>query len=114
MESSQRRAGMVPLSPSHAPRSSEKHGNGSSNGKHHDRDKGLNVQVLLRCKPLSEEEIRANIPMVIACDEIRREVSASLTIANKQIDRTFTFDKVFGPSSKQKELYDQSNLSSCQ
>ncbi|KAH7656831.1 Plus-end-directed kinesin ATPase protein [Dioscorea alata] len=77
MESSQRRAGMVPLSLSHAPR------------------------------PLSEEGIRANIPMVIACDEIRREVSAFLSMANKQIDKTFTFDKVFGPSSKQKELYDQ-------
>ncbi|KAJ0987711.1 hypothetical protein J5N97_006067 [Dioscorea zingiberensis] len=98
---------MVPVSHSHVPRASEKLGNGNSNGKHHDRDKGLNVQVLLRCRPLSDEEIRANTPMVITCNEIRREVSASLSIANKQIDRTFTFDKVFGPSSKQKELYNQ-------
>lgn len=35
-----------------------------------------------------------NTPVVISCNEHRREVSAVQNIANKQIDRTFMFDKV--------------------
>lgn len=38
--------------------------------------------------------MRVNTPVVISCNEHRREVSALQTIANKQIDRTFMFDKV--------------------
>uniref|UniRef100_A0A9I9CR82 Kinesin motor domain-containing protein n=1 Tax=Cucumis melo TaxID=3656 RepID=A0A9I9CR82_CUCME len=37
----------------------------------------------------------------------RREVTVSQNIAGKHFDRVFTFDKVFGPSAKQKDLYDQ-------
>lgn len=45
-------------------------------------------------RPLSEDEIRLHTPVVISCNEGRREVSAIQNIANKQIDRTFAFDKV--------------------
>ncbi|KAK6142088.1 hypothetical protein DH2020_012190 [Rehmannia glutinosa] len=116
MEASQRRGGggggMVPKSPSHTPRSSDKaardlrSGEGSFSGKH-DKDKGVNVQVVVRCRPLSEEEVRLRTPVVISCNDNRREVCAVQNIANKQIDRTFLFDKVFGPSSQQRDLYDQ-------
>ncbi|XP_010259969.1 PREDICTED: kinesin-like protein KIN-5D [Nelumbo nucifera] len=109
MDSSQhRRGGLIPVSPSHTPRSSDRAArdlrSGDGNAKH---DKGVNVQVLLRCRPLSEDEMRVNTPVVISCNEHRREVSAIQNIANKQIDRTFAFDKVFGPTSLQKDLYDQ-------
>nr|XP_010937758.1 kinesin-like protein KIN-5A [Elaeis guineensis] len=114
MDSSQRKVGMIPLSPSQTPRSSEKmgrdfryiDGNGNSNSKY-DKDKGVNVQVILRCRPLCDEEMRVNTPVVISCVEHRREVTAVQNIANKQIDRTFVFDKVFGPTSKQKDLFNQ-------
>ncbi|KAF1002941.1 hypothetical protein AG4045_017975, partial [Apium graveolens] len=43
--------------------------------------------------PLSEDEIRAHTLVVISCIENKREVYAVETIANKQIDRTFMFDK---------------------
>uniref|UniRef100_A0ACD5XU16 Uncharacterized protein n=1 Tax=Avena sativa TaxID=4498 RepID=A0ACD5XU16_AVESA len=66
---------------------------------------GVNIQVLLRCRPLSEEEVRINTPVVISCNEPRREVSAAQNIANKQIDRTFVFDKVFGPKSRQQDVF---------
>ncbi|XP_034688393.1 kinesin-like protein KIN-5D [Vitis riparia] len=114
METSQlqRRGGLVSLSPSQTPRSSDKSArdlrSGDSNfSNKHDKDKGVNVQVLLRCRPLSEDELRVNTPVVISCHENRREVCAVQNIANKQIDRTFMFDKVFGPTSQQKDLYDQ-------
>ncbi|XP_057955730.1 kinesin-like protein KIN-5D isoform X2 [Malania oleifera] len=113
MESSQsqRRGGLVSISPSQTPRSSDKAvrdlRSGDSNSSHkHDRDKGVNVQVLLRCRPLNEDELKVHTPVVISCNESRREVSAIQNIANKQIDRTFVFDKVFGPTSQQKDLYD--------
>lgn len=99
------------LSPSQTPRSTDKpsrdlrQGDSNSSSKH-DKDKGVNVQVIVRCRPLSEEEARIHTPVVISCHDNRREVCAVQNIANKQIDRTFLFDKVFGPASKQKHLYD--------
>ncbi|CAN1145683.1 Kinesin-like protein KIN-5D [Linum perenne] len=108
----QRRAGgLVSLSPSQTPRSTDKatrdlRSADSGFGTRHDKDKGVNVQVIVRCRPLSEEEIKVRTSAVISCNEGRREVTAVQSIANKQIDRTFQFDKVFGPSAKQKELYD--------
>lgn len=72
-----------------------------------ERDKGVNVQVLLRCRPFNDDEVRTSAPQVVTCNETRREVTVNLNIAAKQIDRTFTFDKVFGPQAQQQDLYDQ-------
>ncbi|KAK8936898.1 125 kDa kinesin-related protein [Platanthera zijinensis] len=72
-----------------------------------DKDKSVNVQVLLRCRPFSEDELRSNAPQVVTCNDFQKEVAVSQTIAGKQIDRVFTFDKVFGPCAKQKDLYEQ-------
>ncbi|KAL0370039.1 UNVERIFIED_CONTAM: Kinesin-like protein KIN-5D [Sesamum angustifolium] len=63
-------------------------GEGSISGKH-DKDKGVNVQVIVRCRPLSEDEVRLHTPVVVSCNENRKEVCAVQNIANKQIDRTF-------------------------
>ncbi|XP_027903365.1 kinesin-like protein KIN-5C [Vigna unguiculata] len=73
----------------------------------HEKEKGVNVQVLLRCRPFSDEELRSNAPQVVTCNDYNREVAVSQSIAGKHIDRVFTFDKVFGPSARQKDLYDQ-------
>uniref|UniRef100_A0A2P2MQ40 Kinesin-like protein n=1 Tax=Rhizophora mucronata TaxID=61149 RepID=A0A2P2MQ40_RHIMU len=111
MDSSQsRRGGLVSVSPSQTPRSSDKSsrdlrsGDSNSSSKR-DKEKGVNVQVILRCRPLNEDELKVNVPVVISCNESRREVTAAQNIANKQIDRTFHFDKVFGPTSQQRDLY---------
>ncbi|KAJ3676388.1 hypothetical protein LUZ60_003800 [Juncus effusus] len=117
MEGSQRRGRSGSMSPSPKSsdtksnfRSNDSNGNSNSysNSNSSKYDKGVNVQVILRCKPLSEEEVKANTPIVISCNERRREVSAVQLIANKQIDKTFAFDKVFGPASRQKDLFDHS------
>ncbi|XP_020582997.1 kinesin-like protein KIN-5A [Phalaenopsis equestris] len=115
MDGSQRKGNGTPASPCNTPRSNEKFGRdlrsgdggGHLNSKN-DKDKGVNVQVILRCRPLSDEEARLRTPVVISCNESRREVSAMQNIANKQIDRTFVFDKVFGPTSQQKDLFNHS------
>ncbi|XP_021892543.1 kinesin-like protein KIN-5C [Carica papaya] len=73
----------------------------------HEKEKGVNVQVLLRCRPFSDDELRNNAPQVVTCNEYQREVAVSQNIAGKHIDRVFTFDKVFGPSAQQKDLYEQ-------
>lgn len=72
-----------------------------------DKDREVNVQVLLRCRPLSDEEQRSNVPKVITCNEHKREVTVLQSLANKQVDRVFTFDKVFGPKAQQRSIYDQ-------
>lgn len=40
--------------------------------------------------------MRNNAPLVVTCNEFQREVAVTQTIAGKQIDRVFTFDKVSG------------------
>ncbi|XP_050213876.1 kinesin-like protein KIN-5B [Mercurialis annua] len=77
------------------------------NSNRQDRDKEVNVQVLLRCRPLSDEEQKANVPKVILCNELKREVNVLQNVANKQLDRVFNFDKVFGPKAQQRSIYDQ-------
>ncbi|KAL4570978.1 hypothetical protein LXL04_017727 [Taraxacum kok-saghyz] len=100
----------VPISPSNTSRSIDKTareiraGEVQSNGKH-DREKGVNVQVIVRCRPLSNDETKAHTPVVITCTENKKEVSVFQNIASKQIDRSFVFDKVFGPNTQQRDLY---------
>ncbi|KAL2900174.1 Kinesin-like protein KIN-5C [Bienertia sinuspersici] len=73
----------------------------------HEKEKGVNVQVILRCRPFSDEEVRNNAPQVVTCNDYHREVAVSQNIAGKHFDRVFVFDKVFGPTSQQKDLYEQ-------
>ncbi|GJN15450.1 hypothetical protein PR202_gb02367 [Eleusine coracana subsp. coracana] len=65
-----------------------------------DKEKAVNVQVLLRCRPFSNEEIRSNAPQVVTCNDYQREVAVTQSIAGKQFDRIFTFDKVQLPRSR--------------
>ncbi|CAD7703838.1 unnamed protein product [Ostreobium quekettii] len=66
---------------------------------------GVNVQVVLRCRPRNGIEGRS--PEVVSCYESRREVVLHQNVAGKQQSRTFMFDKVFGPGANQTSLYDQ-------
>lgn len=72
-----------------------------------DKDKEVNVQVLLRCRPFIDEEQKLNMPKVITCNDSKREVTVSQTVGCKQVDRVFVFDKVFGPKAQQRSIYDQ-------
>lgn len=50
--------------------------------------------ILSFFRPLSEEEVKVKTPAAISCNELRREVTAFQNMGNKQIDKTFMFDKV--------------------
>ncbi|KAK4786082.1 hypothetical protein SAY86_002771 [Trapa natans] len=110
-QSQQSKGTLVSKSPWLTPQSSNKPAREMrpepSSSRKHDKDKGVNVQVVVRCRPLNEDEQRARNPAVISCNEVKREVYTLQSIANKQIDKSFVFDKVFGPTSPQKDLYDQ-------
>nr|CAB3483809.1 unnamed protein product [Digitaria exilis] len=45
-------------------------------------------------RPFSDDELRSNAPQVVTCNDYQREVAVTQTIAGKQFDRVFTFDKV--------------------
>ncbi|KAG0496673.1 hypothetical protein HPP92_001364 [Vanilla planifolia] len=103
MESLQRRGGVL-ISPSQAPRISEKFGR---ENRFADGMCTLGFYRLGFDRPLNDEEVNLRMPAVVTCNELRREVLAIQNIANKQIDKTFVFDKVFGPNSNQVDLFDQ-------
>ncbi|KAJ4903174.1 P-loop containing nucleoside triphosphate hydrolases superfamily protein [Raphanus sativus] len=72
-----------------------------------EKEKGVNIQVIVRCRPFNSEETRLQTPAVLTCNDRKKEVAVAQNIAGKQIDKTFLFDKVFGPTSQQKDLYHQ-------
>lgn len=69
-------------------------------------DKGKNIQVVVRCRPFNLAERKANAHSVVECDQTRKEVSVRTGgLADKSSRKTYTFDMVFGPSTKQIDLY---------
>jgi kinesin family member 11 len=45
-------------------------------------------------RPFSDDEVRSSAPQVVTCNDFQREVAVTQTIAGKQFDRIFTFDRV--------------------
>lgn len=70
-----------------------------------EKDREANVQVVLRCRPLGEEDQKTNVQSAISCNDLKREVTVLHSLF-KQADKTFTFDRVFGPKSQQRAIYD--------
>ncbi len=66
-----------------------------------------NIQVAVRCRPLNERESKMNSYSIIECNEKTKEVTAFDKSGTMQLDKKFTFDKVFGVTSKQSEVYNQ-------
>ncbi|CAG9460780.1 unnamed protein product [Pedinophyceae sp. YPF-701] len=66
---------------------------------------GVNVQVILRCRPVNENEVASRAQKVIDCNDDRKEVTVWQSMAGKRVEKTFRFDKVFGPSSGQEDIF---------
>ncbi|KAM8782786.1 kinesin-like protein KIF11 isoform 2-T2 [Rhynchonycteris naso] len=78
-------------------------GNSSSKKK---EEKGKNIQVVVRCRPLNLAERKASAHSIVECDHVKKEVSVRTGgLADKSSRKTFTFDMVFGASTKQIEVY---------
>uniref|UniRef100_A0A5F9CW42 Kinesin-like protein KIF11 n=1 Tax=Oryctolagus cuniculus TaxID=9986 RepID=A0A5F9CW42_RABIT len=69
-------------------------------------EKGKNIQVVVRCRPFNLAERKANAHSVVECDNVRKEVSVRTGgLADKSSRKTYTFDMVFGASTKQIDVY---------
>lgn len=69
-------------------------------------EKGKNIQVVVRCRPFNSAERKASALPVVECDHLRKEVilrTGGLT--DKSSRKTYTFDMVFGSSTKQIDVY---------
>eukprot|EP00118_Oscarella_pearsei_P023233 m.274919 g.274919 ORF g.274919 m.274919 type:complete len:714 (+) comp40592_c0_seq1:491-2632(+) len=65
-----------------------------------------NVRVAVRCRPLSEMEIGQGHEIVVDCNSLQGTVTIKQS-EDKRHDqnKAFTFDTVFGPDSKQTDVY---------
>nr|XP_012628271.1 kinesin-like protein KIF11 [Microcebus murinus] len=69
-------------------------------------EKGKNIQVVVRCRPFNLTERKANAHSIVECDHVRKEVSVRTGgLADKSSRKTYTFDMVFGASTKQIDVY---------
>ncbi|XP_006831510.1 PREDICTED: kinesin-like protein KIF11 [Chrysochloris asiatica] len=69
-------------------------------------EKGKNIQVVVRCRPFNLSERKVNAHSVVECDHARKEISIRTAgLADKSSRKTYTFDMVFGASTKQIDVY---------
>eukprot|EP00890_Picochlorum_soloecismus_P006336 jgi/Picsp_1/6703/NSC_04045-R1_125 kda kinesin-related len=86
--------------------SKQRNGRAQANDPTGGGDSETNVQVIVRCRPKSEDEVTQRTPQVIQCEEAHREVIMTQQVGGKQFNRTYHFDKVFSPDTTQERLYE--------
>ena len=64
---------------------------------------------ILNYRPRNGKETKDNSPSVVKCHPLKREIVIKQDIANTSslstTTKTFTFDRVFGPDTKQIDVY---------
>ncbi|XP_053152238.1 kinesin-like protein KIF3A isoform X5 [Hemicordylus capensis] len=68
-------------------------------------DSSDNVKVVVRCRPFNEREKAMCYKMAVNVDEMRGTITVHKTDSSNEPPKTFTFDTVFGPESKQLDVY---------
>ncbi|KAJ3360592.1 kinesin motor protein cin8 [Allomyces arbusculus] len=67
-----------------------------------------NIQVVVRCRPRNDREIKDNSPPVLAFNSARAK-ELQIRLADRTGDRnttkTYTFDRVFSPDATQQDVY---------
>ncbi|XP_024151498.1 kinesin-like protein KIF3A isoform X1 [Oryzias melastigma] len=64
-----------------------------------------NVKVVVRCRPLNQREKMMGFKPAVTVDEIRGTITVNKLESAQEPPKTFTFDTVFGPDSKQLDVY---------
>lgn len=64
-----------------------------------------NVKVVVRCRPLNQKEKMMGHKQSVTVDEIRGTITVNKLETPQEPPKTFTFDTVFGPDSKQLDVY---------
>ncbi|KAK7922875.1 hypothetical protein WMY93_009777 [Mugilogobius chulae] len=64
-----------------------------------------NVKVVVRCRPLNQKETMMGHKQAVIVDEIRGTITVNKLDTPNEPPKTFTFDTVFGPDSKQLDVY---------
>uniref|UniRef100_A0AAY5ERC2 Kinesin-like protein n=1 Tax=Electrophorus electricus TaxID=8005 RepID=A0AAY5ERC2_ELEEL len=64
-----------------------------------------NVKVVVRCRPLNQKEKTMGYKQSVTVDEIRGTITVNKQEMPNELPKTFTFDTVFGPDSKQLDVY---------
>lgn len=70
-----------------------------------ERGKNENIQVFVRCRPLNASEIIQHSHSVVETLAEHKQVIISERAFDRQNVRTFMFDRVFGPTCKQIDVY---------
>ena len=70
--------------------------------------KGTNIQVVVRCRGRSEREVKENSAVVVTAPGGLRgkEICVSNGLIPPVSNKTYTFDRVFGPEADQAMIYD--------
>ncbi|XP_036703145.1 kinesin-like protein KIF3A isoform X3 [Balaenoptera musculus] len=63
------------------------------------------VKVVVRCRPLNDREKSMCYRQAVGVDEMRGTITVHKTDSSNEPPKTFTFDTVFGPESKQLDVY---------
>ncbi|CAB1324985.1 unnamed protein product [Coregonus sp. 'balchen'] len=64
-----------------------------------------NVKVVVRCRPLNQKERSMGHKQAVSVDENRGTITVNKLETPHEPPKTFTFDTVFGPDSKQLDVY---------
>uniref|UniRef100_A0A3P9KDM5 Kinesin motor domain-containing protein n=1 Tax=Oryzias latipes TaxID=8090 RepID=A0A3P9KDM5_ORYLA len=64
-----------------------------------------NIKVVVRCRPLDQKEKTMGLKEAVTVDEIRGTITVNKLDMPQEPPKKFTFDTVFGPDSKQLEVY---------
>ncbi|XP_035266186.1 kinesin-like protein KIF3A isoform X2 [Anguilla anguilla] len=70
-----------------------------------EREVSDNVKVVVRCRPLNQKEKMMGHKLSVSVDEIRGTITVNKLETPNEPPKTFTFDTVFGPESKQLDVY---------
>ena len=73
--------------------------------KHEKPEISDNVKVVVRCRPLNQKEKQMGSKQAVSVDEIRGTITVNKLETQHEPPKCFTFDTVFGPDSKQLDVY---------